>query len=98
MITPYLIDIIEKGNLKLFSTKDRKIVAYDDEYDEYFILSNRNKISSELIDKPATKKELQEAGLWDLVINKEDFSSIDEELEEYLQIGEEILKNREHED
>ena len=42
---------------------------------------------------PATRKEIKEAGLWDYVINKEDYSSeqdqLETELEEYLKLGEE---------
>lgn len=39
--------------------------------------------------RPATRKEIQMAGFWDLVVNKDDFSSEDDELEEYLRLGEE---------
>ena len=50
----------------------------------------------------ATRKEIKEAGLWDYVINKDDYSSEEDEietkLEEYLQIGDELLRNKEHED
>ncbi len=39
--------------------------------------------------RPATREEIKEAGLWDYVINKYEFSSEDDELEEYLRLGEE---------
>ena len=46
--------------------------------------------------EPATRREIKEAGLWDFVENKEDYSSeqekIDDELDEYLRIGEELSK------
>lgn len=44
--------------------------------------------------RPTTRKEIQSAGLWDYVINKEDFSNVDEKLEEYLKIGEKVLEER----
>lgn len=50
----------------------------------------------------ATRKEIKAAGLWDYVINKEDYSSeedkIETELDEYLRIGEELSKAREAEE
>lgn len=39
--------------------------------------------------RPATRSELKAAGLWDMVINKDDFSCKEDELEEYLRIAEE---------
>lgn len=47
---------------------------------------------------PATRKEIKAAGLWDYVINKDDYSSeqdkIETELDEYLRIGEEIEREK----
>ena len=47
---------------------------------------------------PATRKEIKAAGLWEYVINKDDYSSehdkIETELEEYLRIGEELEKQK----
>lgn len=51
---------------------------------------------------PATRKEIKAAGLWDYVINKEDYSSeedkIETELDEYLRIGEELSKTKNSEE
>lgn len=51
---------------------------------------------------PATRKEIKAAGLWDYVINKEDYSSeedkIETELDEYLRIGEELSKAKNSEE
>jgi hypothetical protein len=47
------------------------------------------KITSIEIQRPATSSELKAAGLWDMVINKDDYSSEEDELEEYLRIAEE---------
>lgn len=38
--------------------------------------------------RPATRKELKAIGLWDMVVNKEDFSSTEDELEYYLELAE----------
>jgi hypothetical protein len=39
--------------------------------------------------RPATRSELKAAGLWDMVINKDDISCPEDELEEYLRLAEE---------
>jgi hypothetical protein len=39
--------------------------------------------------RPATRSELKAAKLWDMVINKDDFSCTEDELEEYLKLAEE---------
>ena len=94
MICPYKIDIEGKGNLSLFTTKDGKIVVYDDEYD-YYIVYNTGGIVESVEAHPSTRKELKQSGLWDIVVNKEVFSSVEDELDEYLRIGEELSKQKE---
>ncbi len=52
--------------------------------------------------RTATRKEIKEAGLWDYVSNKDNYSSeqekIDDELDEYLRIGEELSKAKNSEE
>ena len=52
--------------------------------------------------RPAMRKEVQAAGLWDCVFNKDDYSSkedqIQSELDEYLRIGEELSKTKDLEE
>ena len=93
MICPYKIDIPENGALDLFTTNDGRIVAYDDEYD-YYIAYNTGEIIEYVEAHPSTRNELKQAGLWNIVINKEVFSSVEEELDEYLRIGEELEKRK----
>ena len=41
----------------------------------------------EKITRPATRNELKAAGLWDMVINKDDYSCPEDELESYLDLA-----------
>jgi hypothetical protein len=50
--------------------------------------NSAKKITSIGLQRPATRSELKAAGLWDMVINKEDCSCLEDELEEYLGIAE----------
>ncbi|MDR2067388.1 MAG: hypothetical protein LBP41_00135 [Holosporaceae bacterium] len=86
------------------------VADYDDEFEYYKIMymytNNRFVKINNIVDetennfclkenpRPATKKELQDAGLWDFVINKEDFSSLEEQFDEYLRLGEEIATEK----
>lgn len=93
MICPYKVDVPNNGNLDLFIIQNSMIALYDYEYDSYKIYgSNEFVIPNEA--RPATRKEIKEAGLWDYVINKEDYSSeqdkLETKLEEYLRLGENI--------
>jgi hypothetical protein len=101
-ITPYII-YKDGDDLEMYIMQDKIIIAYENEYccfckyvnkDFVFIGYGGEFPEMEKALKPATKKELQEAGLWDFVANKEDFSSLEEQLDEYLRIGEEIEKEK----
>ena len=92
MIKPYLIDVKGRGNLSVFISISSEILVYDDVYDEYLRYSDMQFVPAEKVDRVAYKKELQKAGLWSLILNKEDFSNVNEELDEYLRIGEELSK------
>lgn len=48
--------------------------------------------------RPATKQEILDIGLWNFVINKEDFLNTGDELDEYLRIGEELSKTKDLEE
>lgn len=94
MIKPYLVDVKGRGNLSVFISVSNEILVYDDVYDEYLRYHDMQFVPVEKVHRAACKKELQDAGLWDLVLNKEDFSNIEEELEEYFRIGEELSKTK----
>ena len=85
--------LIEDEISEIFTIKDNSLKSLGFEWEEKF--NNRSY-------KVATRKEIKEAGLWDFVENKEDYSSeqekIDDELDEYLRIGEEIEKEKQNTD
>lgn len=95
------IYIDEVGNFFLFSDDDQdslyifngdmfiKVCTVID-YKYFNIIPNEMKGRV----RPATRSELKAASLWDLVINKDDYSCPEDELEEYLKIAEETDKKK----
>ena len=81
--------LIEDEMSEIFTIKNNSLKSLCFEWEEKF--NNRSY-------KVATRKEIKEAGLWDFVENKEDYSSeqekIDDKLDEYLRIGEEQSKTK----
>ncbi len=76
-------------------------VCGDDECLDYYPVYRFNDGRFSIFDgvissiRPATKQEILDIGLWNFVINKEDFLNIEDELDEYLRIGEELSKQKE---
>lgn len=75
------------GQVYLYDGKDF-IVGNAADY-QYFDASESEKMSSI---RPATRKELKDAGLWDMVINKDNFSCVEDQLECYLEVASNFLK------
>ena len=80
-----LIDDEELGWMRCYSVNTQSWVDDEDIYETL---------------RPATRKEIKAAGLWDCVYNKDDYSSeedkIETNLDEYLRIGKEIAKEKQN--
>ena len=98
MIKPYLIDVRGRGNLGVFISISNEILVYDDEYDEYLRYPDMQFVPVKKVHHVASRKELKESGLWNLILNKEDFSNVEDELDEYLRVGEELSKAKQLEE
>ena len=103
--SPYIPDVIV--NSAFYKINDGAIVIIEDSLSQIFSVNKGylqhigytwEKDFENLKMHPATRKELKEAGLWDMVVNKNNYSSkddqIESELEEYLRIGEEAEKEK----
>ena len=56
-------------------------------YKEGKFIKEEELFSCEINMRPATRNELKAAGLWDMVINKDDYSCPEDELESYLDLA-----------
>lgn len=77
------------------------VIVVDSEFECIYYAKNGSGVDANIRDSLhlATRKEIMEAGLWDYVINKDNYSSkadeIETKLDEYLRIGEELAKENE---
>ncbi len=99
------IFLADGGDVCFYVDSKKRVILIGEELSEIFIIRNDQLVSigytwedsfQNYDYEPATRREIKEAGLWDFVENKEDYSSeqekIDDELDEYLRIGEELSK------
>ncbi len=112
IFSPYRsIFLADGGDVYFYVDSKKRVILIGEEASEIFIIQNDQLVSigytwedsfQDYDYEPATRKEIKEAGLWDFVENKEDYSSeqekINDELEEYLRIGEEIEKEKQNTD
>ena len=95
--------------MQFFIDKYNKIYLMNDEDEDFIYIFENNdflKINDDIAFeikyfyseskfglRPATRNELKAAGLWDMVINKDDYSCLEDELESYLDLADEDKSN-----
>lgn len=95
----FIIDAISGwgNNIAFYITNFNHIALADSDLGDIHKIFLTDKSVSchdvEKIIRPATRKELKAADLWDMVINKDDYSCPEDELESYLDLADEDKPN-----